>query len=316
MSTTTEKLFAVGNNLNGLERLFRGVQALLHIATTAPVVLPLLSALVSGRPEAAAPAHVLAAMLRAKATINVTRRFMRLFAFSEAFGSARAAVRPAGAAGRSPSRRSSSSSGATPSAASAAAAVAAAASAAAPGSPEALLDALRGSFFGIHGLLESLTALDLAGVAVWPAARAAQMDREALRMWVVALACSALATGVRMLGLRAYEAVNAVDSFGDMGVGEGMEGAEKGKGEGEKKEGEQRDEPALALAQRRKAAAREATAARRAAMRRLQRRFVADALDMLVPASDLMWVEVSEPVIGVVMLVTTVLGFVDTWGTY
>ncbi|KKF93243.1 Peroxisomal biogenesis factor 11 (PEX11) [Ceratocystis platani] len=304
MSSTTEKLFALGNDLSGLERLFRGLQALLHLATTTPVIATAVTAIV---PQELSPGQ----LQHAKASLNVTRRFMRLFAFGHAFRAAREAVRPA-------DRTKAADASAGPWRASSQI-----------GSPETLLDALRGSFFCIHGLLESITVLDLAGIPVWSTARDEQLNREAMRMWVAALACSLLATLVRMFALCAYGAVNAVDSFGDMDEHEEeecekdqeedeREGAkEKGGGEKVKREkARSKQKPALSPAQRRKQAAAAATAARKSAMHKLQRRVVADALDVLVPASELMWVQVSDTTIGVVMLMTTLLGFVDTWGTY
>lgn len=185
---------------------------------------------------------------------------------------------------------------------------------------EAWLDIFSRTFNGLYLLLETLTladALQLPGLPLWGAARAARLHVEGQRFWFLALLCGAAAGLLKVVKLVGY---GPVPQTGE-GYGLGPPAGEDGE-KGEK--GEQQQQQQLPDWQRRRDRMRRMVYARRESRRAwkrairtrgyaLARRCVADVLDLAVPGSVVGWVRVEPGTVGLVMVVSTWLTGVEVW---
>ncbi|KAJ6438942.1 NADH dehydrogenase (ubiquinone) flavoprotein 1 [Purpureocillium lavendulum] len=265
----------------GLERLLRFVQSVFLILTSYPSLIA--AYLLPSRP---ASVHAAAATsLRAlQSRLNLTRRTIRLFWFLGSFQAGwalyvgdDAAAAGAGAGGGGDG----------------------------VGKPlEAWLDILASSAFGMFGMLESATLVDLArvpGVALLGFDEAARLDAQAQTLWFLALYASALSSGVKLLKLYAHRPVpQTADGFG-------------GGGGDDKATKATTTTTTAALAKKRKDERAARTAEANAKARALGMKLLADVLDLVIPASSLGWVTVDVGVVGVAMLGSTVLTGAAVW---
>lgn len=310
--------------LVGLERLFRGLQAVSLLASS--ILLPAASALYL-LPGVAHPAT--RARLRVldelSGRLGLARRFLRLFRFLENFAAAQAIVASGGGG--------------------------------AGLSLEAWLDVVARSSNGLYLLLESATlpaSLGIDGLVLLPGdgpvsaatggggdddkttaavvvyATSRLLAREAQRFWFVALAAGLAAGLVRLVKLFAYAPVPQTGQgygTGEKGAGGGEGGATEKKEEEREKEPEPEPEPkpgSRAAMERDRARLREVvlkrkaerTASRRAMAARARailRKLTHDALDLLIPATALGWTKPARPVLGAALFYSTWLTGQDVW---
>lgn len=194
---------------------------------------------------------------------------------------------------------------------------------------EAYLDMLYGTLMGMFGLIETVTIPELIGipgVGVFGLEASATMNFEAQKVWFSALGCSVLVGCLRLVKLYAHAPVpESEEQFG--GAGD-VVAAEKSKsdesdadeageddrdeGRNDGKEGNDVKDELGRLREKNEARKRQRVEVKARAAK-LQRKVIADALDMLIPGSVVGWVPATPGVVGVAMLFTTFLTSVDVW---
>ena len=262
--------------IDGLERIFRLLQALVQLLISYPslflVVVPPPLSLSLSLSRSSPLIQTLPALRSRLATL---RRPFRLFRFLDAFSSAWSTF-------TSPSAISSSPS---------------------PSFKEGLvkwLDIASKSFNGMYLLLESVTfleALDVPGLGLWGDEVAGVLAVEAQRFWFFSLGCAVVGAGVRLIC-----------------SGESKEGGEiggKGKGvNGGKKDGEV-DEKGQARGRGKEG--REEAVKEKEIRRKIVRRMVADVMDLAVPGSVIGWVPFSAGTVSFLMFWSTILTGLEVW---
>lgn len=183
----------------------------------------------------------------------------------------------------------------------------------APGgkSIETWLGVLAQSAFGMFGLMESATLLDLArvpGVVLFGADEAVRLDAEAQVLWLIALYASALGSGVRLLRLFAYRPVPQTGE----GFGAVLEKKEPGTAAGEDEVEKERTRM-KELAQRRKEERKTWLKEVNAKAGALGMKLMAEMLDMVIPAASIGWIKVDVGLVGVAMFCSTVLTGMAVW---
>ncbi|EQK99629.1 AoPex11B-like protein [Ophiocordyceps sinensis CO18] len=252
MASMLEQFVAFGTDIVGLERLLRLLQAALLILTCYPSLLASLVTLASSSSPSAVidVVSTAASLLQLQNQLNLARRTIRLFWFLGSFQSSWKLF-------------TSRDKGV-----------------------EAWLGVLAQSAFGMFGLMESVTLLDLArgGLTLFGPVEAARLDQEAQVLWLVALYASALGSGAKMLALLASR---PVPSSGE-GFGAALDGGRGAAHEGEAKEGKDGQVRAKEQARKHKEQQRRASAdGINAKAGALGSKLVADLLDMVIPASKL-----------------------------
>ncbi|PHH89017.1 hypothetical protein CDD83_6764 [Cordyceps sp. RAO-2017] len=177
------------------------------------------------------------------------------------------------------------------------------------GGRDGWLGVLAQSAFGLFGLVESATLLDLAGagVTLLGAREAQRLDDEAQVLWLVALCASAALSASRLLALYAYRAVPLLDQDG--GDEKMLQRERDGDDDDDDDDDDMKQQKKKELEQR-KAAAADAFAAEAAA---LATKLLADLLDTLLPASRIGLVALGAGPVGVAMLGSTLLSGWAVW---
>lgn len=231
----------------------------------------LIASILSSSPEAV---HVSTETLlrQLQGRLNITRRWMRLFRFLEAFQAG---------------WRLYLSEGKT---------------------LETWLDAHAKTCLGMFGMLESITLFDLLAVdhlEIFGAERAASMNVEAQRFWLVALYLSAMSSGVKLVRLFSQR---PVPPTGD-GFGLGPEPEKEGAGEKDVAAPEQ-EKSGLEKMKDRNRRKREQKAWEKkvqAEMVALGMKLLGDVLDLVIPASIVGWVQVDPGMVGIAMFCSTII---------
>lgn len=169
---------------------------------------------------------------------------------------------------------------------------------------DAWLGVLAQSASAMFGLMESLTLLDLAGagVTLFGPVEAARLDQEAQVLWLVALYASTLGCGAKMLGMLAHRPVPPTgEAFG--AALDACRDAADADGKTEKRE-------AIERARKHKEQQQRAWVDEVGA---LGSKLLADLLDMVIPASRLGWLDVSDGLVGVAMVCSTMLTGATVW---
>ncbi|UNI18109.1 hypothetical protein JDV02_004400 [Purpureocillium takamizusanense] len=298
-----EQFTAFGTDIVGLERLLRFVQSVFLILTSYPSLIA--RYLLPSRP---ASVHVSTetSLLELQSRLNLTRRAIRLFWFLGSFQAGWALY--VADDGYDNNRGGGGGGGGGK-------------------SLETWLDIIASSCFGMFGLVESATLVDLArvqGVALLGLGEASRLDAQAQTLWFAALYASALSSGVKLLRLLAHKPVPATgDAFA--GVDELISGDGGGDDDEKREEDEKEKEKTTttgrvmtmaeqrALAKKRKDERKAWMAEVNAKAGALAMKLLADILDMVIPAWSLGWVEVHVGLVGVAMFCSTVLTSAAVW---
>lgn len=210
--------------------------------------------------------------------LNVTRRFLRLFRFIEAFQRGwRSYV--------STSERRF----------------------------EDWLDILAASTFGIYGLLESATMLDMLKIpnlAIFGTEQTKELSRQAQIYWFTALYATSVSSGIKLIRVLAYRAVPDVDSA--FGAGDEDEAASRNTAKKSKKKLDKEEQLKKSLEKRvteRKAEVQ----AFNAQVLTLSLAMVVSLLDMILPAAAVGWIAIEPGWVGIAMLCTTLITTRTVW---
>ncbi|KAK5653334.1 hypothetical protein OQA88_9025 [Cercophora sp. LCS_1] len=163
------------------------------------------------------------------------------------------------------------------------------------------LDISAKSFNGMYLLLETATfpeALAVEGLGVW-GKHVKSANVEAQRFWFFALACGVLGAAVKLWRGEGK------------GKGKGKGGGEKGKVRKGEKEGSGKGEKEKEIGEEIKV--KEKEKADKLKKWKVQRRMVADALDLVVPGAVVGWIPASQGTVGLVMLLSTWLTGLEVW---
>ncbi|KAG5927833.1 hypothetical protein E4U42_001718 [Claviceps africana] len=233
----------------GLERLMRLLQSLCTILTCHPVLIPMLLPWQTKTGHQ----HSELVMLELSDRLNLTRRALRLFWCLGSFRSSVTAL-------ASPADKDLA----------------------------AWLSVTADSLFGLFGLVESLTLPDLVRarhLSVWGHAEAVRMDAQAQGLWLAALSCAIVSSGI---GLWRAAAAGEVVS----GAGGQEKGGRTGAGTAERRgpDGE-----------------------RRRRIGRLARKLAAEGLDVVIPVWSTGLADVEPGTVAVAMFLSTVLTGYDVW---
>ncbi|TWU75034.1 hypothetical protein ED733_006333 [Metarhizium rileyi] len=263
MAGSYEQFVAFGTDIVGLERIMRFIQSVFSILTSYPALIPML---LSHQPSAV---HVTSALAMRQLSdhLNMTRRALRLFWCLGSFQSSwNAYVAP-------------------------------------EKSMEIWLAILADSFLGLFGLMESVTIPDLLqvkGLSVFGLQEAVRIDGQSKGVWLAALVCSALCSGVRIFKTYAHRAVPETAS----GFAAGGEEKQPGKDDGEKTkaaaERRRRERDAVATETRRKIGG-------------LARKLMTDLLDMVIPAWATGLADIDLGTVWIAMLFSTILTGHAVW---
>jgi hypothetical protein len=175
-------------------------------------------------------------------------------------------------------------------------------------SPEKSLDSwlaiLANTFFGLFMFMESITLPDLLRVkhvSVFGYSEATRLDKQSHGLWLAALTCAALSSGIGLFKAYAHRAVPETGSgFGageDGKSGKGAEPKAKAKAAGEKRK------------QEREKVARETN--RKIAG--LSRKLLAEVLDILIPAWSTGLADIDLGTVSIAMFCSTVLTGYAVW---
>lgn len=167
------------------------------------------------------------------------------------------------------------------------------------------LDVLALTSFGLFGMVESITLLDVApldGLEVFGAEQAAWMNLEAHKFWFVGLYASAVSSGFKLFRIMAYQPVPS--------TGTGFAPEEKQKGD--KSVAEEKEDMKKA-AEKRKEERKKWAAEVSEKTSALGLSLLADVLDLTVPAATLGWVDLSPGVVGSAMLCSSTIMVLEKW---
>lgn len=163
---------------------------------------------------------------------------------------------------------------------------------------EIWLDAHAKTCLGLFGMLETITLPDLVNVdhlVVWGRKEAEKLNVDAQRFWFLGLYLSAIASAVRLVKLLASSPVPQDGDFGAVDeknlTDEDKSKALEKKKEQKKQRAKQNSEQAMSLVLK----------------------LLADAMDLIIPASVLGWVKVDAGLVGIAMFCTSVLTGADVW---
>ncbi|KAJ4421368.1 hypothetical protein N0V85_000241 [Neurospora sp. IMI 360204] len=295
-------LIKFGTDASGLERTFRLFQALaqciahipsirsififflytLHQILRASLVMGLSTSNLSPPlkesfpPSTEAEAQIITIALGVRSKLSQGRRFFRLFRFLESFHSASTLYY------QTSSDRD----------------------------VEAWLDIMSKSFNGMYNLFEALgffAALGVPGLDPWGAEVNRFLHVEGQRFWLFALVCGVVAGVVRL--------VNDRDQAGVDGAGDAAETEkEKEKQTGTKEEDEHGNQ--LKEEERQRAVLEQKeqrNAIRKDRFMRIQRRVMADLLDLAQPGAVVGWLPDWPGMIGLMMVGSTWLTGVEVW---
>ncbi|KFA60503.1 hypothetical protein S40285_06908 [Stachybotrys chlorohalonatus IBT 40285] len=288
MVSVLEQFTAFGTDNVGLERLLRLLQSTALVLAAYP---PLLELLFSFYPQLM-HADAVATLFQLGGRLNLIRRTMRLFRFLDAFQSSWAASQTRGK------------------------------------SFEVWCDVLSRSFWGMFGLAESATLVDLMDIEhleIFGADLTAEINYQAQMLWLLALYASALGSGTRILRTLAYRAVP--QDGGGYGTGEKpvQEAYSEKNSTSEtvaqvadkestaKEELEKERERLKDIVSKRKQERKAWSLQVGGQVVNLSVKLLADILDMVIPAATLGWIKVEPGFVGAVMFATTILTSIDPW---
>lgn len=210
----------------------------------------------------------------AQGHLNIVRRWMRAFRFLEALGASWAIYsRPP------PQQQQQQQQGR---------------------SIDVWLDVLALTCFGLFGMVESITLLDVApldGLSVFGDELTAWMNLEAHKFWFVGLYASAVSSGFKLFRVMAHQAVPS--------TGSGFAAAASEKKDSAKSAEEEKEEMKKA-AEKRKEEVSEKTGA-------LSLSLLASVLDLTIPAATLGWVTLSNGILGLAMFCSSVIMVAGEW---
>lgn len=240
----------------GLERLLRLFQSFFLILTSYPKLIANLL------PNSPVSVHVSAetSLRQLQGRLNISRRWMRLFRFLEAF-------RGGWILYMSPNK-----------------------------TLEVWMDAHAKTCFGMFGMLESITLLDLLDVdhlEVFGFDRAVDINIEAQKFWFVALYLSSMGSGIRLIRLLANRSPPP----------EVTDGSADEKPEAEKSE----------LLRKRQLREKAWQRKVNAEMASLGLKMLSDVLDLVIPAATVGWVDVEPGMVGVAMFITSIITGLGVW---
>ncbi|KYK60638.1 hypothetical protein DCS_01776 [Drechmeria coniospora] len=270
MSGQVGRAVAFATDAAGLERFLRFFHSIFIILTSCPSLLS--NFLLSSQPSSLHGSSI-KSILQLQSHVSLTRRTIRLFWFLDSFQSSwRHYISSASSAGSN--------------------------------LPETWIDILSKSAFGMFGMMESATLLDLArvdGVSVFGFDEAVRLDAEAQALWFIALSTSALSTAIKLFRLSSSHRAPQTD--------------EPDTQQGEKKtRGRTRQERAEAKELVRRQAAEKAAALEMSHRSvALGMKLLADLLDLMIPASRIGWIKVHGGLVGVAMLGSTILTGITVW---
>ena len=164
---------------------------------------------------------------------------------------------------------------------------------------EAWFGVLSGTFFGMFGLIESVTLLDLVHVkhvSLLGFDEAVRIDAQSQGFWLLALLCASLSSALAI-----------VKGFAHRAVPDELEMPED---DDKKKMTEAETE---ALAEKRKLQREVAAEQHAARSARLSRKFLADVLDMVIPAWSMGILQIDLGRVSLAMLGSTILTAYAVW---
>lgn len=167
---------------------------------------------------------------------------------------------------------------------------------------ETWLTILANTFFGLFGFMESITLPDLLRVkhlSIFGFDEAARLDKQSHGLWLAALTCSALSSGIRIFRAFAYRAVPETGS--GFGAGEDEKSA-KGGEKKTKAAAEKRKQEREALA---KETSRNISG--------LTMKLLAEVLDLVIPLWSTGLADIDLGTVSVAMLGSTILTGYAVW---
>ncbi|CAH0015072.1 unnamed protein product [Clonostachys rhizophaga] len=276
MVSSYEHFVAFGVDNGGLERLLRLFQSFFMILTSYPVLIAQLM------PTHPVSVHMATetCLKQLQGTLNVTRRTFRLFRFLETFNASYALYLTE------------------------------------TKTIETWLDVASKSALATFGMLESVTLPDLLGVdhlEFFGPAQTTKINVDAQIFWFIGLYTSAISTAIKLVRILAY---SPVPQTGE-GFGTGKDSKEKSGGSEKEESKEEKIENEKKLlkeaAEKRKEERKEWAKKVSKETSLLGQKFLADVLDLIIPASVMGWVQVHTGIIGIAMFTTSVLTGLDAW---
>ncbi|KAK2612976.1 hypothetical protein QQS21_000905 [Conoideocrella luteorostrata] len=263
MARFFEQFVAFGTDSVGLERLMRFIQSIFAILTFYPTLIPMF---LSQQPLSVHKTTELA-MFELSSHLNLTRRAIRLFWCLGSFQSSWTAY---GAPAKS---------------------------------IEIWLSIMADSFFALFGLMESVTLPDLLHTnhfSIFGYDEAVKIDGQSQGLWLAALSCAILSSGIKIFRAFAYRAVpESGSAFGASGQDEkdGAAGDKTSKAAVEKRK---KEREALARENSRK-------------IRALTRKFAAEVLDIVIPAWSSGLASIELGTVAIAMFLSTLLTGFAVW---
>ncbi|OTB09470.1 hypothetical protein M426DRAFT_316020 [Hypoxylon sp. CI-4A] len=302
MSIRLEQFIKFTTDSVGLERTFRFFQSLVQIL--ASFALPfdlLLYTLTQSTGRTPSSSNVRGILKALNGRLGLARRFFRVFRFVEFFhGAQKQYLRLSSA---------ESWSGAPP-----------------RGTLVKLqpwLDVFARTFNGMYLLLEATTfidALQVPGLSIWESERHASISVEAQRFWLFGLVCSAAYNLLEIPLVLAFAPLPELSPEDKRQIAPVEETAKsRDEGENEKLLSEEKltDEEFEEFKRTRAKEIELQTQIRdqqvRSKTRRLARAAIANALDTILPASFVGWLQVKPGTVGLAMFVTTILTSMEVW---
>lgn len=176
------------------------------------------------------------------------------------------------------------------------------------------LDIVSGTCFGIFGMVETLTLLDLVPVdnlGIFGAEQAAWMDLEAQKFWFAGLYASAISTGFKLVRILAYKPVPQAGDFG--AVGNGDAGSGEKENNNEKSTAEEEKEKLKKMAEQHKQDRKKWAEAVSEQTSALGWGLLADVLDLTIPSSSLGWLQLSDGTVATAMWCSSVITLPNVW---
>lgn len=193
--------------------------------------------------------------------------------------------------------------------------------------PDTWLDVLSKSFWGMFGMVESITLPDLLDVEyleIFGQERTLEMNQQAQVFWLLALYASTASTGIKIIRSFAYRAVPKTG--GGYGMGEepvkeaySEKDAKKNPAKAAEKEAADEDkmkkerEQLKVIVEKRKEQRKTESSESGAQVKDLLLKLAADMLDMVIPATALGWLAPESGTIGSIMVITSILTSIDPW---
>jgi hypothetical protein len=283
----------------GLERTFRGIQAILQIISSIPIIFDLfIWTLNLGADQPFSPLITQGILLALRQRLAITRRCFKTFRFLDSFNSAHKLYMSISTKSDGKKRPTWVQT-------------------------EEWIDVSGRTFNGFHFLLESITlidALQIEGLRIWTPTWERKLFLEAQRFWLFALICAVICGLLNMLKIMAYTPVPATsDAASQEKISEKKEAEEKPE-VSEKKKNETEVFDMKKELERLRRIMRERKKGRvvwrkevTAKIRAVGRMTLANALDIILAGNAVGWVPTHPGIVGIAMFTGTIVAGVDVW---